>query len=101
RTYLMRGDLLPNPRVSTPWQALYSAQKDRAFITTMGVDTLTFNHILRSGFATLWDTTPIPRNDTPATAVPRVHRRSLDVAGALGLVLHWLCCRPEYEAVAW
>ncbi|KAG1730791.1 hypothetical protein EDD22DRAFT_928568, partial [Suillus occidentalis] len=42
RTYLVRGDLLPNPHVSTPWQALYSAQKDHAFITTMGVDTLTF-----------------------------------------------------------
>ncbi|KAG1723313.1 hypothetical protein EDD22DRAFT_934455, partial [Suillus occidentalis] len=41
RTYLVRGDLLPNPCVSTPWQALYSAQKDHAFITTMGVDTLT------------------------------------------------------------
>jgi hypothetical protein len=22
RTYLIRGDLLPNPRVNTPWQAL-------------------------------------------------------------------------------
>ncbi|KAG1769647.1 hypothetical protein EDD22DRAFT_868630 [Suillus occidentalis] len=27
--------------VRVPWQALYSAQKDRAFVTTMGVDTLT------------------------------------------------------------
>lgn len=47
-TYLVRGDLLPNPRLSTPWQALYSAQNDRAFITTMGLDVSTFNHVLTS-----------------------------------------------------
>jgi hypothetical protein len=86
----MRGDLLPNPRLSTPWQALYSGQNDRAFITTMGLDVFTFHHILSSGFATLWNTTPIPCDDTPTTAVPRAHRQSLDAAGALGLVLHWL-----------
>jgi hypothetical protein len=35
RLYLVRGDLLPNPRVNTPWQKLYSQQNERAFITTM------------------------------------------------------------------
>jgi hypothetical protein len=90
RIYLIRGDLLPNPRSNTPWQALYLARNDRAFVTTMGVDVSTFNHLLSAGFTTIWNTTPIPRDDIPTTAVPRAHRRSLDSAGALGLVLHWL-----------
>src|SRR6267154_53134 len=50
RTYLIRGDLLPNPRADTPWQALYMGQNDRAFITTMGVDVPTFDHLLSTGF---------------------------------------------------
>ena len=58
RIYLVRNDLLPNPRLSTPWQALYSGQNNRAFITTMGLDVPTFHHILSHGFATLWNTTP-------------------------------------------
>jgi len=28
RTYLVRNDLLPNPRLSTPWQALYSGHQE-------------------------------------------------------------------------
>ncbi|KAG2044584.1 hypothetical protein BDR03DRAFT_930574 [Suillus americanus] len=56
----------------------------------MGVDVSTFNHLLSAGFMTIWNTTPIPRDDIPTTAVPRAHHHSLDSAGALGLVLHWL-----------
>lgn len=91
RLYLVRRDLLPNPRYNTPWQRLYSGQNDRAFITTMGVDCITFQQILDQGFAQLWNTTSIPRNDVQLNGAPRLGRRSLDASGALGLVLHYLC----------
>ena len=56
----------------------------------MGFDVQTFTYILSSGFAIHWDENPIPCNDTSALANPRPERRSLDAAGALGLVLHYL-----------
>ena len=56
----------------------------------MGVNTDTFDFILRAGFAQDWYSTPIPRQDTDATATARPSRRSLDAAGALGLLLHYL-----------
>ena len=90
RLYLTRTDLLPNPRTNTPWQALYHSQNDRAFITTMGFDVATFHAILHHGFERLWNETPIPRRDVPASSMPRVVRRSLDAHGALGLILHYL-----------
>ncbi|CDO76663.1 hypothetical protein BN946_scf184752.g1 [Trametes cinnabarina] len=90
RRYLCRPQLLPNPRESTPWQVLYHSQNHRAFITTMGIDCATFEYILNSGFAHHWNTTPIPRPDVHATGEPRLGRRSLDAAGALGLVYHYL-----------
>lgn len=90
RLYLTRTDLLPNPRTATPWQALYESRNDRAFITTMGFSVTAFHNILHHGFENDWNTIPIPRNDVPATSVPRPARRSLDAAGALGLVLHFL-----------
>ena len=51
RLYLTRSQLLPDPRLATPWQVLYDSQSDRAFITTMGFDVQTFTYILSSGFA--------------------------------------------------
>ena len=90
RIYLIRSDLLPDPRTDTPWQALYHSQNDRAFITTMGFDVATFRKILCDGFETLWNQTPIPRRDVVSLSVPRVNRRSLDACGALGLILHYL-----------
>ncbi|KAG2347204.1 hypothetical protein BDR05DRAFT_958680 [Suillus weaverae] len=90
RQYLCRVQLLPNPQTSTPWQALFASQNDRAFITTMGFDVETFTFILTSGFAKHWYHTPIPRDDISQYANPRVERRSLDAGGALGLVLHYL-----------
>ncbi|KAI0276460.1 hypothetical protein BC826DRAFT_976777, partial [Russula brevipes] len=56
----------------------------------MGFDVKTFNFIIDSGFQELWDHTPIPRYDTSSSGNPRPRRRSLDVNGALGLVLHYL-----------
>ncbi|KIJ24118.1 hypothetical protein M422DRAFT_82910, partial [Sphaerobolus stellatus SS14] len=89
RLYLQRHDLLKNPRGLTPWQKLYHGQNDRAFNTTMGFDIATFN-ILMNEFAPVWNTNPIPREDTRAGGVPRIDRRSLDAAVALGLTLHYL-----------
>ena len=90
RLYLTRADLLPNPRTDTPWLALYHSQNDRAFITTMGFDVVTFHDILCHGFERIWNETPIPRRDVLTSSVPRVIRRSLDACGALGLILHYL-----------
>ncbi|KAF7783289.1 hypothetical protein Agabi119p4_2665 [Agaricus bisporus var. burnettii] len=90
RQYLLRADLLPNPRLDTPWQALYNHQNKRGFVTTMGLDPDTFQIVLDSGFRDLWDSTPIPRSDTNSGGSPRLSRRSLDAAGALGLILHYL-----------
>ncbi|CAA7266076.1 unnamed protein product [Cyclocybe aegerita] len=90
RLYLIQNELLPNPREGTPWQHLHSSSSDRGFIMTMGIDVSTFEYLLQSGFALLWNTTPIPRPDQPMTAPPRVNSRSLDPAGGLGLILHYL-----------
>jgi hypothetical protein len=92
RLYLTRPELLPNPRIGTPWERLWSSQSDRAFITTMGFDVGTFRLLLegRGRFAEMWDNTPIPRDDTSSHGRPRPWVRSLDAAGALGLVLHYL-----------
>ena len=90
RQYLGRTSLLPNPRIGTPWIRLYESHADQAFITTMGVDTSTFRAILEAGFGNLWYTLPISRPDARTAIQPRAGRRSLDAAGGLGLVLHWL-----------
>ncbi|KAJ8094152.1 hypothetical protein PM082_023360 [Marasmius tenuissimus] len=92
RLYLTRPQLMPNPRVESPWMSLWRGQEDRAFITTMGVDVETFNHILegRGRFRETWDSTPIPQGDVSSNGTPRLGGRSLDAAGALGLVLHYL-----------
>jgi hypothetical protein len=90
RQYLGRMNLLPNPRMGTPWTRLYENHDDRAFITTMGIDTTAFHAILKAGFGQLWCTRPIPRPDMGADIPSRIARRSLDAAGGLGLVLHWL-----------
>ncbi|CAK5279623.1 unnamed protein product [Mycena citricolor] len=90
RLYLCRPQLMPNPRFSTPWQVLHGSRSDRAFITTMGFDTATFDSILDDGFAAAWVATPIPRNDVSHAGKPCPGGRSLDAAGALGLALHFL-----------
>jgi hypothetical protein len=90
RLYLCRPQLLPNPRITTPWQVLYGTKNDRAYITTMGFDVSTFNHILAAGFDLAWNTTPIPRNDAVGSGQTRPGARSLDASSALGLLLHYL-----------
>ncbi|KAG2360652.1 hypothetical protein BDR07DRAFT_1411952 [Suillus spraguei] len=56
----------------------------------MGVDVSTFSLLLTAGFAQAWYETPIPREDVSAHGTSRIDKRSLDAAGALGLVLHYL-----------
>jgi hypothetical protein len=90
RLYLCRAQLLPNPRINTPWQRLKGSRSDRAFITTMGFDVNTFQDILAAGFGHRWNETPIPREDTNSVGKPRPYRRSFDAEDALGLVLHYL-----------
>ncbi|KAG2343750.1 hypothetical protein BDR05DRAFT_975791 [Suillus weaverae] len=90
RLYLCQPQLLPNPRINTPWQVLYDSQNDRAFITTMGVDVSTFSSLLTTDFAQAWYKTLIPRDDVSTHGNPRTNQRSLDAAEVLGLVLHYL-----------
>ncbi|KAF8805213.1 hypothetical protein BYT27DRAFT_7224925 [Phlegmacium glaucopus] len=87
-----RQELLLNPHIGTPWQTLWASQEDRAFITTMGLDVVTFYRILEGprGFEEWWESTPIPRNDVSCSGDPRGYRQSLDAAGGLGLILHYL-----------
>jgi hypothetical protein len=90
RLYLCRPELIPNPRIGSPWQILYQSQTDRAFITTMGLDTVTFQLLLNAGFELIWDSTAIPRTDTNPIGEPCLGARSLDAAGGLGLYLHYI-----------
>ncbi|KAK7444571.1 hypothetical protein VKT23_015249 [Stygiomarasmius scandens] len=56
----------------------------------MGFNVEVFHMILNGGFERYWNENPIAREDVPANAAPRVYRHSLDAAGALGLLLHYL-----------
>jgi hypothetical protein len=90
RFYFTRADLVPNPRVGSAWQFMYARGNDRAFITTMSFDTTAFPLLVKP-FKRIWDTTPIPRGDLhPESSQIRLSKQSLDAAGALKLVLHYL-----------
>ena len=56
----------------------------------MGFDVDTFEYILSSGFSVIWYTTTILCLDTNSISDPWPNWHSLDAAGALGLVLHYL-----------
>ncbi|KAG2031841.1 hypothetical protein BDR03DRAFT_936193 [Suillus americanus] len=57
----------------------------------MGVDVSTFSSLHTTGFAQCWYETPeVPHNDVSVHGNPWPNQRSLDAAGALGLVLHYL-----------
>ncbi|KAG8719455.1 hypothetical protein FRC08_002769 [Ceratobasidium sp. 394] len=97
--YLRRRDLMPLPRVDSPWQALYRSQEDRAFITTMSINCRTFDYLLRAGFERAWNTRTIKRDDVNADGATRMGRCSLDARGALGLMLHFLCSTSRFTAL--
>jgi len=92
RLYLCHCKLMPDPRVNMPWQQLWDSQEDRAFITTMGFDVRTFCLMLEgpNRFGDRWNTQAIPRNNVKTNGRTHLGGRSLDGAGALGLVLHYL-----------
>jgi hypothetical protein len=96
---LRRSELMPNPRQETPWQVVYKSQEDSAYITTMGVDVETFNHLMSAGFQDAWNSHPITRNDVNPGGATRLGARSLDAPGALGLVLHYLCSTMNETAL--
>ena len=53
--YLGHKNLLPNPLLGTPWMHFYRNHEDQAIITMMGINTLTFNMILKAGFVSgIW-----------------------------------------------
>ncbi|KAA1069756.1 hypothetical protein PGT21_032783 [Puccinia graminis f. sp. tritici] len=90
QTYLTRADLPLNPMAHSPWAYLWQSRSDWAFITTMGIDVRTFDDLL-DRFADRWNYSTIERGDVNPNGEPQPGCRSLDAAGALGLVLHWLC----------
>ena len=74
---------------------MYAAQNNHAFITTMGFDVDNFGLILQ-GFQAGWELTPIKRNDVNPNGEPRLGAHSLNSAGGLGLVLHYIhLCMTE------
>ena len=89
RTYLTREDLAGHPCHSSPWTHLRNVGNDRAFITTMGVDVQTFESLLVP-FELIWSSSTIPRSDVNPNGAPQFARRSLDAAGGLALLLHWM-----------
>ncbi|KAA1080596.1 hypothetical protein PGT21_014072 [Puccinia graminis f. sp. tritici] len=90
RTYLTRADLPSIPMAHSAWAYLWRSRSDRAFITTMGINVRTFDDLL-DRFSTSWNFNTIDRADVNPNGEPQIGRRSLDAAGTLGLVLHWLC----------
>jgi hypothetical protein len=89
RTYLTRPDLTENPQGTSAWNHLRDVGNDRAFITVMGVDVQTFE-LLLIHFSMAWDSATITQSDVNPNGDPQPARRSLDAAGGLALLLHWL-----------
>ena len=75
--------------MQSAWQQLYITRSEKAYVLTTGLDPCTLEWLLER-FDPLWSSTPVERNDLNFNAVPRTAARSLDSAGALGLVLHYL-----------
>ena len=91
RNYLTQSDLPPNPHLTSIWESEWSV------ITTMGFDVATFKFIIDSGFRDRW---LMMRADAGA-GNPRPGGKSLDVYGALGLVLHYLNFLMRKTERAW
>ncbi|OAV94231.1 hypothetical protein PTTG_00610 [Puccinia triticina 1-1 BBBD Race 1] len=89
RTYLTRADLAGHPQFNSVWAHMRAVGNDRAYMTTMGVDLQTFESLLVP-FSEAWSFSTITRSDVNANGFPRPDRRSLDAAGGLGLLLHWI-----------
>jgi hypothetical protein len=90
RFYLTRDALSSSPHEGTAWLALYHSRNNQAYLCTMGIGVSVFETLLKAGFQHAYDSQPVPRNDVDPTKPTRLTYRSLDAAGALGLVLHHL-----------
>ena len=55
RTYLRCTELLRSLKLATPWLSLYKSHSNHAYITTMGIDTNTFEYLLSAGFEEWWN----------------------------------------------
>jgi hypothetical protein len=93
-TYLTQQDLPGNPCTSSALTHMHAIGSNRAFITVMGLDVQTFESILVP-FNLAWSGTAIPRRDVNPNGAPQPSRWSLDSAGGLALVLHWLSSTME------
>ena len=89
RTYLTRPDLPGHPRASSAWTHMREIGNNWAFITVMGIDVRTFEAILVP-FSSAWDSSTISQLDVNPNGEPQPHQCSLDSAGGLALVLHWI-----------
>lgn len=87
---LRRCDLLHPREEITAWERLRQRGTNSAFLRTMGVTHRSFRWLL-DRFGPVYDTTVLARGDVNPRGSPRLGRRSLDAAGALGLVLHYMC----------
>ena len=89
RRYLTQDNLAGNPWDSSPWTHLHKVGNNRAFIIKMGVDVCTFETLLLP-FELVWGSLMIPRSDVNPYGAPQPAQRSLDAAGGLALLLHWM-----------
>ena len=87
--YLTYADLAGHPRASSAWMHMRQIGNNWVSITVMGIDVRTFEALLVP-FSSVWDSSNITRSDVNPYGEPQPHRRSLDPAGGLALVLHWL-----------
>lgn len=89
KTYLTCSNLLGNPLANSVWAYLWSACNVWAFVTTMDVDVQTFQITLWH-FSKEWCLETITQANVKPDGKPQIAHCSLDVAGCLPLVLHWL-----------
>jgi hypothetical protein len=68
---------------------MQSVGNDRAFTTVMGIDVATFES-LPVPFNLAWSGTKIPRANVNSNGAPQLYHRSLNSAGGLALLLHWI-----------
>ena len=88
--YLIKLILPINPQLQSAWQALYQSRNNNTFVVTMGINCHTFDYILQSSFTQYWNMQLIFRDDVKEYTITHLDRCSLDAAGNLILILHYL-----------
>ena len=87
--YLTCTDLAGHPQAFSAWMHMRQIGNNQAFIMVMGIDVWTFEALLVP-FSSVWDSSTITQLDFNPYSKPQPHQSSLDPAGRLSLVLHWL-----------